>query len=224
MLQFLGFLVLLSSACFADIGVTVKEVQSIENLANASVSKGVVYYDADSKPKINNAVIIKVDSPAKTVTVTAVKFAVVDGQVIIDGGTVSSEDRTYKLTGAGSYYVTIVATEPGYEQVSRTVTVKPYIPPDEQVVLTGAAKEARDALLILTKGMASDMKTIADNIEKYKTVTDASNANNALDDRSRLAFKQAMAKIMQPRIGSEALSPSARKVFEDLSIGFGAVK
>jgi hypothetical protein len=204
----------------------VEPCQSVEGLVKPSLIDGVVYYDPSSKLKVSNGALIKVDSEKKTVIVNATRFSIKDGRVVIDGRTLKSENGVYKLSGEGSYMINISGFDPGYEQVSQTVDILPYTATDVvQVELTPVQKAARDAARALTQGMSQDMLNVSKNIDKYKTVTDASKANLILDEQTRTTFKKSMGSILQPLIGSDQLPTGiAKKAFEDVSIGFGAVK
>jgi hypothetical protein len=164
------------------------------------------------------------------VDLTARRFVVVGGVVQIESAdVVATGVRSWQIKGTGTYGIEVVAFDPvnGIERKSSEVTIEEDKPIDPDVVpLTGLQKEARDALRLLAANMANDMKQLSLAIDqgKYKTVIDASAANNVADEATRTVFKRAMGKAMQPLLGSGALPVDSPKVFSDIAVGFGAVK
>ncbi len=230
MIRFASIVLLLASTAQAEITIQMSQAKSLTGLSGARVVAGVVLFAADSKPTLATVAIVKVTSPAKFVDVSARRFAVRDGIVQVESATVAElETRVYMISGSGSYNFEVVAFDPVTGIDRKTIELKiaePDTPIDDGAVLTGVAKESRSAIIGLMQGMASDMQRIADAAKtgQLKTVTEASNANNDLDAKTRNLFKANMAKIMQPKLGSGALPADSSQVFLDIAKGFGGVK
>jgi len=91
----------------------------------------------------------------------------------------------------------------------------------------GVSAETRAAIKTYLKSTADSFDTLAAETKagKYKTVLEAGAASEAKEKQARDAFKQAMAKIMEPKLGSEDLPKDAPATFSSIADGFrGAAK
>lgn len=86
--------------------------------------------------------------------------------------------------------------------------------------------ESAAAMRSFVQSMASNFDTLAADTKagKYKTVIDASASANQLDLAARNSFKRAMAKVMEPKLGSGELPADAAQTFSDIAAGFRGIK
>lgn len=97
-------------------------------------------------------------------------------------------------------------------------------PVDPIESLVGTSKDSREAMRAFIRSMGANFDTLASEAKagRFATVRDAGTRSNALDEISRDAFKQAMAAIMAPRLGTDQLPSDAAVVFSEIATGFKA--
>lgn len=228
-MRFLPFLLVFFASCqplcFAQIELSKSDVQVLTGLQNAQVIGGSVVFDADSKPAISPAVIIEAKPTDKATSLAALQIPTFEPGVVNKVG-----DNRWLLVGTGSYLV--IASGPS-ELKHLKVELGPTPAPPEPVDpvptpddLSPVAKDSRAAMQVFVQSMAGNFNQLASEarLNKFKTVLDASNAANSLDVISRNHFKAAMAKVMQPKLGSGDLPADAAQTFEQIAIGFKGVK
>jgi hypothetical protein len=227
---FIGILAL-SSRGEAELGISAKASKALTGIAGHRLAGDVMILDDASKLVVSSVQIVSIKTSAKFVDIMPRRFSLVDGVVRIETAAVTEiASREYMLSGTGIYMVDVLGFDPvtGIERSTIEVNIdaapQPIDPPVDQ--LTGLAKESRDAMSELVKGMATNMQllSIDANAGTVKTVSEASAKSNVLDEATRKLFKQSMGKAMQPRLGSGPLQPDAPKVFSDIAKGFGSVK
>lgn len=211
--------------CWAQIELKQTKVQVVSGLSNPQVVGDAVIISGDSKPVISPAVMIDATPADKATSLAALQIPTFEPGVVNKVG-----DNRWLLVGTGSYLV--IASGPS-ELKHLKVELGPTPAPPEPVDpvptpddLSPVAKDSRAAMQVFVQSMAGNFNRLASETRqaKFKTVMDASTAANSLDVLSRNQFKAAMAKVMQPKIGSGDLPADAAQTFEQIAIGFKGVK
>lgn len=222
MIRALAILFLLQSVCVAQIDVAVTKSLELTGV-KAKVVGDRVFVSTDAIPKLVEVASISVTSPAKFVRVRAFKSLFEQAQIT------KLTESEYLLSGEpGRYAIEVMTFDPtnGIDERSVEVSIGSSPSPEPAVELTKTAREVRTVAVGLMASMSADFAKLADDTKsgKFKTVIDASNASNVADASTRAAFKQSMAKIMEPLLGSTNLPPTAAVTFQEISNGFKAVK
>lgn len=220
------FLASCNPCCFAQIELSSSAVQVVSGLDNPRIVGGVVMFDGPSKPSIQPAALVETKPPEKAVAVAALQIPSFEPGAINKVG-----DNSWLLVGTGSYLV--IASGPSelrYLKVELGPTPAPpepdppTPPPPSPDTLSPVAKSSREAMQRFVQSMAGNFEQLAKDTPKYKTVLEASTAANALDVISRNQFKAAMAKVMEPKLGTTDLPADAAQTFNEIAIGFKGVK
>lgn len=215
--------------CFGQISLSETKVQVVSGLVAPQVVGDAIIIGAESKPVVVSASLIEVkgkekyadfDIEAENVT----NFSLAEMQPV--------DDTHWLLRGTGKYRVSAIAFGPSLGKDRLIVELtneppKPPAPPDPTPgELSQVSKDSRAAMQAFVQSMAGNFDQLASEtrLSKFKTVLDASNAANSLDVLSRSQFKAAMAKVMQPKLGSAELPADAAQTFEEIAIGFKGVK
>lgn len=135
-----------------------------------------------------------------------------------------------KTDWSGYIFAGIVAVAIGWITLYKPAP-KPVDPVDPnpspvQPVDSEVAKACHDAMVAYSKAVATDYRALAAKAKsgEIKTVIEAGNVATKQDVVSRTAFKQAMAKIMQPKLGNADLPADASTTFDEMAKGFEGVK
>lgn len=217
----------------AQIKLAETKIQTYVGFENPRVVNGVLLAGPNSKPMLANVVsLITVEKAVEY------KYFEVEAERIPSLETADLEEveggyRFKEGTPPGTYRVTARGFDPerGMANKRLTVEVTPAptpgpVDPIPDNTLSAVSKESREALKVLVGGMAANFDTLAAETKagKFKTVLEAGARSDALDLSARGVFKQAMAKVMQPKLGSDVLPGDAAQTFTDIAIGFKGVR
>jgi hypothetical protein len=208
----------------AQVKITESRLAYWTGFENPQIVNGAVVASVSSRPRIDH-----VETTINVETVVPYKFSQMKARRIPDLQRVSLDEvspNVYRFksgTPAGKYVVEFSAFDPergiASEETLIELTddrVEPF-PVDELSVLS---REARKAMAEYVNAMAHDMDLLAAGVKDFKTVEDASKASNTLDAATRSAFKQAMANVMAPRLGTGQLPGDAAAIFREIGSGF----
>lgn len=214
----------------AQIDLSFTKAKSLVGATNPRVVGDRILIDDDSRPTVVDVAIIRVNSQEKTrLKARKSLFEAVELTKLTDS--------EYLLIGDGDYLVE--ANSENYERELK-VTIKPGPPlppkPDDPVTpddpdvpddsLTVISKESRRAMQDFVQQMAVDMDSLSAEVQagRVKTMLEASAFSTPKDVATRTVFKQSMAKVLEPKLGSAELPTDAATVFTEVATGFRSVK
>lgn len=231
----LSVVCMLSSCCqlaVAQIKLAEVKLNTYIGFENPRIVDGVVVAGPNSKPSLASSVsLITVDKP------DSYKFGEIEAERIPTFELIELEavDGGYRFPGdtpPGTYRVTCRAFDPERGPSTKRITVEvggskpvdPFVPPDPG--LPQLSKDVRAAFVAYAQNCGADYERLAAETKagRFLRVMDASAAANAYDQQTRDTLKRAMATIMAPRLGVDALPPDASTVFLEISAGYKAVK
>lgn len=223
-----AFLLLCSVACGQ---VTVEVRQILSGVTGLETIGDKVFVSPDSKPVVESVGFVDLGKlPASP---QSIKVIVTDAQrKPVSTDKISSSQ--WIIRGEGHVWIDArVIDLPSQFLLDESLELElpaklpPKPDPGKPVdPLAGLQGESRKVMATFVQGMAADMDAMAVDIQsgKLKTVLDASAANNTRDIQTRSIFKQSMARLMEPKLGSGNLPQDAPKTFADIASGFRSVK